>query len=103
MREELKVKLNKGKELAQKYAPKIVLPCLAVGGIIAYVVLSGKDQNEDQDPNKYRVDDDPSPEELVGYDIWALMNAQDPKVVEFAPKLEEFCKENEISIMCDLD
>ena len=37
-----------------------------------------------------------------GYDIWALCNSFDDKVVEFAPKLKQFIEDNGFTIMCDM-
>lgn len=37
-----------------------------------------------------------------GYDIWALVNGMDEKLVEFAPTLQKFVEDNGFTIMCDV-
>lgn len=96
--------VQKFKNYVGEHVHEIVMASIVVGGIVTIAIIGALDQNlkdEDKDPED-RVEDALPTEELVGYDIWAIMNGDDSKVVEFAPKLEEFCKENEITIMCDM-
>jgi hypothetical protein len=103
---DLKGSAMKVKNYVQGHAKEIVLSGLGVIGVVVGVAVIAKlDQSsKDEDRDSYdRVEDAlPSEDEFPGYDIWAMMNGNDSKVVEFAPKLEEFCNENDITINCDI-
>jgi hypothetical protein len=99
-------KTGKIRNWVRKHKGLLVTGGLAVLGTMAVVILTRQKPEEaimlteNKTTTTYETDSEFQPDK--GYDIWAMCNGKDQKVVEFAPKLEEFAKENDIKMMCEV-
>jgi hypothetical protein len=100
-------KTGKIRNWVRRHKGLLIAGGIAAAGTILMVVLARNNSENGVEPivtktvtneNGIAAKEEPTEE----YDVWAMCNGEDQKVVEFAPKLEEFAKENDIKMMCEV-